>query len=102
MPTLKRLKESAAPSQQLLVRQLEKDIELISAPFLELLKKRHPRLTPRETEICRLIKNGFTSKQVAESLNVSLGTIHKYRELIRRKLGLANVDINLTSFLQSF
>ncbi|MEW5795607.1 MAG: PAS domain S-box protein [Candidatus Zixiibacteriota bacterium] len=101
LPMLKRIEEKASPSQLPLVAQLEKDFKQISAPFLDLLKKRQPALTPRETEICRLIKNGMTSKQIAEALNVSLGTVHKYRELIRRKLGLANVDINLTSYLQS-
>jgi len=34
-------------------------------------------------------------------LRISLATVHKHRELIRRKLGLANVDSNLTSYLQS-
>ncbi len=101
LPMLGRLQERASPAQEVLIKQLRNDFEQVSSPFLELLKRRQPRLTPRETEICRLIKSGMTSKQIAETLNVSLGTIHKYRELIRRKLGLANVDVNLTSYLQS-
>jgi PAS domain S-box-containing protein len=101
MPTLQRIKENAGSTQLLLLDQLEQELHNVSAPFLETLKDRHPRLTPRETEICRLIKNSFTSKQIAETLNISLATVHKHRELIRRKLGLANVDSNLTSYLQS-
>jgi PAS domain S-box-containing protein len=101
IPTLQRVKEGAAPAQFLLLDQLEQELRQVSAPFLEVLKSRHPRLTPRETEICRLIRNNFTSKQIAETLLISLATVHKHRELIRRKLGLANVDSNLTSYLQS-
>jgi PAS domain S-box-containing protein len=101
LPLLDRLEERVSPTQQALVIQLRKEFEQISSPFLELLKNRQPQLTPRETEICRLIKSGLTSKEIAEILNLSLGTVHKYRELIRRKLGLANIDVNLTSYLQS-
>jgi PAS domain S-box-containing protein len=101
LPTLQRIKENAAPTQLQLLDQLEHELRNVSAPFLETLKGRHPKLTPRETEICRLIKNSFTSKQIAETLRISLATVHKHRELIRRKLGLANVDSNLTSYLQS-
>lgn len=101
MPTLQRIKEHAGPTLHLLLDQLERELRDVSAPFLDTLKGRHPKLTPRETEICHLIKNSFTSKQIAETLNISLATVHKHRELIRRKLGLANVDSNLTSYLQS-
>ena len=101
IPTLQRIKENAGPAQLQLLDQLEQELRNVSAPFLETLKGRHPKLTPRETEICRLIKNSLTSKQIAETLRISLATVHKHRELIRRKLGLANVDANLTSYLQS-
>jgi PAS domain S-box-containing protein len=101
VPLLERLEERVGPTQQALVSQLRKEFDQVSSPFLELLKNRQPQLTPRETEICRLIKSGLTSKEIAEILSLSLGTVHKYRELIRRKLGLANIDVNLTSYLQS-
>ena len=101
LPTLQRVRENAGPAQLQLLDQLEQELRNVSAPFLETMKSRHPKLTPRETEICRLIKNSFTSKQIAETLRISLATVHKHRELIRRKLGLANVNSNLTSYLQS-
>jgi PAS domain S-box-containing protein len=101
MPTLRRLKEGVDPDQIAVVKLLARELEEISSPFLELLKSRHPRLTPRETEICRMIKNGLSSKEIAETLGISLTTVHKHRELIRRKLGLSNVDVNLASYLQT-
>ncbi|MCP4567061.1 MAG: PAS domain S-box protein [FCB group bacterium] len=58
-------------------------------------------LTPRESEICRLIKNGLSSKQMSERLNLSVVTVHKHRERIRKKLGLTNKSVNLSSYLRS-
>jgi PAS domain S-box-containing protein len=59
------------------------------------------QLSPREAEICVMIKNGNGSKEIARALNISLGTVNKYRELIRKKLKLSNKDINLTTFLNN-
>jgi DNA-binding CsgD family transcriptional regulator len=49
-----------------------------------------------------LIKKGMTSKEIAEALKLSALTVHKYRELIRKKLDLVNDETNLQTFLQSF
>lgn len=101
LPTLSRLTESASPAQQKLLDLLQEDLLEIASPFLNTLRHRYAKLTPRETELCRLIRGGMSSKEIAEMLNLSLGTVHKHREMIRRKLGLANEDINLATFLKS-
>ncbi|KPL01730.1 MAG: hypothetical protein AMJ73_10030, partial [candidate division Zixibacteria bacterium SM1_73] len=101
IPTLLRMKESAYPSQIRNFEILEKDLREIVSPFLDTLRNNYTKLSPRELEVCRLIKNGMTSKEIAGALNLSLMTIHKYRELIRKKLGLVNNGTNLQSYLQS-
>jgi PAS domain S-box-containing protein len=101
IPILLRLRESAHPSQTRNFEMLEKDLREIASPFLGTLKSSYTRLSPRELEVCRLIKNGLTSKEIAEALNLSLMTVHKYRELIRKKLGLVNNEVNLRTYLQS-
>lgn len=60
----------------------------------------YSKLSPREVEICNLTKNGATSKEIADTLNISLATVGKHRENIRRKLILSNKNINLASFLK--
>ncbi|MHC4453627.1 MAG: helix-turn-helix transcriptional regulator [Planctomycetota bacterium] len=60
------------------------------------------RFTAKEIEVCNMIKNGLTSKEIASLLNISFLTIEKHRVNIRRKLGIINKDINLTSFLKTF
>ncbi len=102
LPIIHRLKESANPSQTRNFGILEKDLKEIVSPFLDTIRSNYTRLSPRELEVCRLIKNGMTSKEIAEALNLSLMTVHKYRELIRKKLGLVNDGTNLQTYLRSF
>lgn len=63
------------------------------------LKSNGKNLTPREMEICNLVKGGLVNKDIASLLHVSSRTIEKHRQKIRCKLGITNKDINLTSFL---
>jgi DNA-binding CsgD family transcriptional regulator len=47
-----------------------------------------------------MIKNGFTSKEIAHLLNISHHTVKTHRKSIRRKLNIKNADINLASYLK--
>jgi PAS domain S-box-containing protein len=84
-----------------LLKSIENTLEGITSRFLTDLERRFSMLTPRELEICAMIKNGMGSKEIANVLNLSVETVHKFRNHIRRKLGLTNEKINLQSFLQT-
>ena len=101
LPLLTRIREGTEPSHQKLVDLLEQYLKDITSPFIDELKSSFSKLTPRELEICRMIKVGRPSKEIAGILNVSLLTVHKHREQIRRKLGIKNSRTNLSSYLQS-
>ncbi|MFN8458109.1 MAG: response regulator transcription factor [Anaerolineae bacterium] len=45
-------------------------------------------LTPREIEVIGLIAQGYTNRQIAESLNLSVRTVESHRAHITAKLGL--------------
>jgi DNA-binding NarL/FixJ family response regulator len=49
-----------------------------------------PRLTPRETEVLRLVVEGLTSRQVASRLVVSPRTVENHVQRVLRRLGLPN------------
>jgi DNA-binding NarL/FixJ family response regulator len=51
-------------------------------------------LGPRETEILRLIASGWTTDQIAASLNLSAKTVHNYHYQIKSKIG-ARTDAHL-------
>lgn len=59
------------------------------------------RLTPTELEVCRLIRAGQTTKEIAEMLHSAHDTIQTHRKNIRRKLDLRGQKIALHTFLNS-
>jgi DNA-binding CsgD family transcriptional regulator len=58
-------------------------------------------LTPMEARIAFMIKDGFNSKDIAHLQFISMDTVKTHRGNIRKKLGLKNKQINLTSYLKS-
>jgi len=59
------------------------------------------KLTLAEIKISSLIKNGFTNKEIANKLHISLHTVKTHRRNIRKKLKIINLDVNLASHLKS-
>ena len=59
------------------------------------------KLTPTEMKICQFVQAGSATKEIADSMGLSLDTVHTHRKNIRRKLGLRGRDINLYTFLNS-
>ncbi|QTA80577.1 Putative oxygen regulatory protein, NreC-like [Desulfonema limicola] len=49
-------------------------------------------LANRELEVLHMIGDGFTTKEIAEKLNLSTKTISTYRERIKEKLNLKNAS----------
>lgn len=47
-------------------------------------------LTPREFEVLRFLKLGYTNRQIAEKLYVSVGTVKNHVEHIIQKLGVSD------------
>ncbi|HEY5600067.1 MAG TPA: response regulator transcription factor [Candidatus Manganitrophaceae bacterium] len=48
-------------------------------------------ITKRETEVVRLVAEGFRNKEVAQKLKISVKTVETHRANIMNKLGLQNV-----------
>lgn len=101
LPELRRLKRKADRLTPADLEELEAVFELAVKQDEETLKDRYESLSPREAEICNLIRDGMSSKQISDHLNLSPLTVHKHRERIRRKLGLTNMRLNLTAYLRS-
>ncbi|MDH4157628.1 MAG: PAS domain S-box protein [candidate division Zixibacteria bacterium] len=101
VPFLRKLKERAGEDQGESFEALETDLKAVLAKDIDIFRDRYARLTPRELEVCDLIKNGLSSKQISDRLNLSPVTVHKHREQIRKKLGITNKRVNLSRFLRS-
>ena len=73
----------------------------ITSSFTRKVIEERVRLSPRELEICNLIKNGLSNKEIAELLRISLLTVERHRHNVRKKLNIANEKINLATFLRN-
>ena len=80
---------------------LESNLTDLTSSFGQKISDKTLLLTPREIEICNLIKNGISNKEISEILHISLETTETHRSNIRRKLGIANKSVNLAVYLQS-
>ncbi len=101
MPILHSLLLEAPKAQRKYVEMLRDNLEEIASPFVRELSRTCLALTPTEVAICNMIRGGLRTKEIAELRGVSLATVHRHREHIRRKLGITNDDVNLATFLQS-
>ncbi|OPY08433.1 MAG: sensory histidine kinase AtoS [Syntrophaceae bacterium PtaB.Bin038] len=102
VPYLEKLRKSRlSPEQASYVEILDDHLQDILSPFLRNLGTRHLNLTPKEIQVASLIREGKTSKEIADVLGVSARAVDFHRDNIRIKLGIKNKKANLRSFLLS-
>jgi PAS domain S-box-containing protein len=100
MPHVKKLRTSALnPAQQTDIGLVESNLGELITPFLRTIQAF--KFTPRQLEIVLLIREGKTTKEIAQILNMSKQAIDIQRYLIRKKLDLNKAKTNLQSYLKS-
>ena len=52
------------------------------------MRERFPMLTPAELDVCRLVVQGLTLKEISITLGKSVSNVSTVRGNIRKKLGL--------------
>lgn len=102
-PYIERLENSNLdPEQRAYLSILQSNLDDIVSPFAHKLSSKYLNFTPQEIRVAKLVRDGKTNKEIADSLNLSPRTIAFHRENIRRKLELKNSKANLRSHLMSF
>jgi len=101
-PYVEKLKKSRLDAKQMAYLSiLESNLEDIISPFVHMLSSKYSGFTPTEIQIASLVRDGKTTKEIAELLNSSDRTIECHRQNIRMKIRIKNKKANLRSFLLS-
>jgi len=102
MPYLEKLKRIRTGTPDAAYLQIvETNLNNIVSPFLSRLTLKYSHLSSRETQVAHLVREGKTTKEIAELLSVSAKAVDLYRGGIRKKLGLKRKKANLHSYLSS-
>jgi len=80
---------------------IKKNIEELVAPIDSSISIAYSKLTATEIKVADLIRQGKSTKEIADILNVSPNTVSNFRHGIRKKLVLTKLKINLVSYLNS-
>jgi PAS domain S-box-containing protein len=101
-PYLNLLRQSGINEKQVeTVKIITAHIDSITHQFSPKARKIMLKLSPRETMIADLVRQGKTSKDIAEIFHISLRTVETYRNNLRKKLGINKKKISLRTFLIS-
>jgi DNA-binding NarL/FixJ family response regulator len=102
LPYLENLKHLKLNENQMAqVEMVEQNIREIVSPFLRNLTSTYLELTPREIQIANLVKEGKTTKEMTDILNISATAVDFHRKNLRSKFGIKNKKTNLMAFLSS-
>jgi DNA-binding CsgD family transcriptional regulator len=102
LPYVEKLKNSRLkPRDKTLVEIIEAHLNDVISPLLQRFANAKILLTPQEMQVANLVKDGKTSKEIADILNISEATVNFHRKNLRVKFGLTNQRINLRSYLIS-
>lgn len=99
LPLLARLSGAGNKKIEVVSKLLEDNLRSLTSSFGKRLSSSKPKLTPRELEICNMVRAGLTTKEIGWLLNISHRSVATHRNNIRKKLNIRNKQINLVSFL---
>jgi len=100
LPYLEKLRKSRSNElQQSYADILESNLKEITSPFYQKMASDYYHLTPKEIQIAGLIKQGKTTKEIAELIQSSPRAIEFHRNNLRKKFGLTNTKTNLMTHL---
>jgi len=101
-PFINKLKSSRLNESQTVYLDIVKShLDDMTAPFLHQLSSKYSGLTPAEVKVAVFVKEGKTTKEIADLLNSSVDSVSFHRNNLRKKFGLVNSKTNLRTHLLS-
>ena len=102
VPLVQKIKKAEInPTVREHINRLEDNLKHFSSPFSRNLTFEYLSLSPKEIKVANLIREGKATREIAEELNVKIGTVEFYRNSIREKIGIRGKKIRLRTHLLS-
>jgi DNA-binding CsgD family transcriptional regulator len=100
LPFVEQMKKgNLGAGQQANLDIIETHLHNIATPLLKNIRQFN--FTPKEIKVAMLVKEGKSTKEIAEMLKISTESIDVHRKNMRKKLGVSNRKANLQSHLVS-
>jgi len=81
------------------LQTIKENLKEITSPHIRQFSSLYERLSPRQVQVINLVRQGKTSKEIAEIFSVSKATVDFHRNNVRKKLGLNCKKVNLRTYL---
>ena len=102
LPAIERLKkEPSLEIRNMYLDILREQLLELTQGFSQALDGRFLSLTATELKICKWIKNGYSTKEIAAELHLAFETVQAHRRNIRKKLKIRGRKVNLFAVLSS-
>ncbi len=102
-PYLEKLEMSELDdTQKYYLNILQSTLNEVVSPFSKNLSSKYLNFTPSEIRVAYHVKQGKSTKEIADLLRISCKTVGFHRENIRDKLGVKKKKANLRTQLLSF
>jgi DNA-binding CsgD family transcriptional regulator len=100
LPYIQQLMETRlGKRERTMVEIIEERLNEITSPFLNRLVGLNTILTPQEIKVATMVREGRSSAEIADVLQISVSAIDFHRKQVRKKLGLTGAATNLRSYL---
>lgn len=96
------LRTQLTHSQRKMIELIISRLNQVTSSFARQLGSESLGLSAREIQIANMIREGLSSKEIADIICISTETVGFHRRSIRSKLGIKNTKTNLSTKLNDF